>query len=71
MQSLGSGRLAIFAKLHNSVREAQLLTLSEKAAAAPLPRTAILIGSAKLPNDERSHWRRSLRIADPFEKHIP
>jgi hypothetical protein len=40
-------------------------------AAAPLTRTAILIGSAKLPKDERNHWRRSLRLSDPFEKQIP
>ena len=40
-------------------------------AAEPMTRTAILISSAKLPKDERSHWRRSLRLSDPFEKQIP
>ncbi len=41
------------------------------AAATPLTRTAILIASAKLPRDERTHWRKSLTLSDPFEKAIP
>jgi hypothetical protein len=40
-------------------------------AATPLTRTAILISSAKLPRDERTHWRKSLTLSDPFEKAIP
>jgi len=41
------------------------------AAATPLTRTAILIASARLPRDERTHWRRSLTLSDPLEKAIP
>jgi len=41
------------------------------AAATSLTRTAILIGSAKLARDERTHWRRSLTLSDPLEKAIP
>ncbi len=41
------------------------------AAATPLTRTAILIASAKLPRDERTHWRKSLTLSDPLEKAIP
>ncbi len=41
------------------------------AAATPLTRTAILIASAKLPRDERTHWRKSLTLSDPLEKAVP
>jgi hypothetical protein len=41
------------------------------AAANPLTRTAVLIASAKLPRDERTHWRKSLTLSDPLEKAIP
>ncbi len=41
------------------------------AAATPLTRTAILLASAKLPRDERTHWRKSLNLTDPLEKAIP
>jgi hypothetical protein len=52
-------------------RSEALIFREHISAAAPMTRTAILIGSAKLPKDERSHWRRSLRLSDAFEKQIP
>ena len=52
-------------------RSNALVFKEQIAAATPLTRTAILIASAKLPTDERTHWRRSLGLSDQLEKAIP
>ena len=70
-QSQTIKRYAAFAIGNCGSRSEALVFKEHIAAATPLTRTAILIASAKLPRDERTHWRRSLTLSDPLEKAIP
>lgn len=70
-QSQTIKRYAAFAIGNCGSRSEALVFKEHIASATPLTRTAILIASAKLPRDERMHWRKSLTLSDPLEKAIP
>lgn len=55
--------------LSSSGSRVHALALKEHfAAASPLLRTAILIGTKSLGDDERRYWLQSLRLTDPLER---
>lgn len=57
--------------LSSSGSRAHALVLKEHLSSAPpLVRTAILLATQKLGDDERSHWVRGLGLADPLERLI-
>ncbi|MBK7419079.1 MAG: RNA-directed DNA polymerase [Nitrospira sp.] len=55
--------------LSSSGSRAHALVLKEHLSSAPsLVRTAILLGTKKLGEDERGHWLRAVGLTDPLEK---
>jgi hypothetical protein len=70
-QSQTVKRYAAFAIGNCGSRSEALVFKEHISSATPLTRTAILIASARLPRDERTHWRKSLTLSDPLEKAIP